>query len=62
MLRIGEFGAQHDAGGAGINPVIDRGQHPIFPPAVGFNLRQPRLLQRADIGMLPGFTVKGGFI
>ncbi len=27
MLRIGEFGAQHYAGGAGINPVIDRGQH-----------------------------------
>ena len=62
MLRIGELRPHRHAAGAGVNPVIDGGQHPIAPFAIHVNLRQPRLLQSVDVGMLAGFAEKRGFV
>lgn len=56
MLRIGKLGPHRYAAGAGVDPVIDRGQHPVAPFTINLNLRQPRLLQSVDIGVLAGFA------
>ena len=62
VLRIGKLGPHRYAAGAGVDPVIDRGQHPVAPFTINLNLRQPRLLQSVDIGVLAGFTEKRGFV
>ncbi len=62
MLRIGKLGPHRYAAGAGVDPVIDRGQHPVAPFTINLNLRQPRLLQSVDIGVLAGFAEKRGFV
>lgn len=62
VLRIGKLGPHRYAAGAGVDPVIDRGQHPVAPFTINLNLRQPRLLQSVDIGVLAGFAEKRGFV
>ncbi len=51
-----QLGPHRYAAGAGVDPVIDRGQHPVAPFTINLNLRQPRLLQSVDIGVLAGFA------
>jgi hypothetical protein len=55
---VGKLSAQRHAGGAAINTVIDGGQGAVFTPPIDIHLRQPRLLQRGDIRVLPAFAKK----